>query len=126
MTSLNVNLLKNALNASAMRQDAINSNIANVNTDNYKVNQVAFESLLSNMVNGVSLNKAHANHLGGSQLSDVSPVVTKRTHTSVKENGNNVDLDMEMVNLSENSLYYQALISQLNGQYSRLKTIING
>ena len=126
MTNINLNLLKNAIEASSLRQDAINSNIANINTDNYKTNQVAFERLLSKSVHGVTINKTQEQHLGSSSIADIKPIVSKRTGTSVKENGNNVDLDMEMVNLAENSLYYQALISQLNGQYSRLKTIIGG
>uniref|UniRef100_UPI00359FADF2 flagellar basal body rod protein FlgB n=2 Tax=Jeotgalibaca TaxID=1470540 RepID=UPI00359FADF2 len=84
------------------------------------------ETLLSKSVHGVTINKTQDKHLGSSSIADIKPIVSKRTGTSVKENGNNVDLDMEMVNLAENSLYYQALISQLNGQYSRLKTIIGG
>lgn len=126
MTNINLTLLKNAIEASSLRQDAINSNIANINTDNYKTNQVAFETLLTQSVHGVTINKIQEQHLGSSNIADIKPIVSKRTGTSVKENGNNVDLDMEMVNLAENSLYYQALISQLNGQYSRLKTIIGG
>lgn len=126
MTNINLNLLKNAIEASSLRQDAINSNIANINTDNYKTNQVVFETLLTQSVHGVTINKTQDQHLGSSSIADIKPIVSKRTQTSAKENGNNVDLDMEMVNLAENSLYYQALISQLNGQYSRLKTIIGG
>lgn len=126
MTNINLTLLKNAIEASSFRQDAINSNIANINTDNYKTNQVVFETLLTQSVHGVTINKTQDQHLGSSNIADIKPIVSKRTGTSVKENGNNVDLDMEMVNLAENSLYYQALISQLNGQYSRLKTIIGG
>jgi len=126
MTNINLTLLKNAIEASSLRQDAINSNIANINTDNYKTNQVVFETLLTQSVHGVTINKTQDQHLGSSSIADIKPIVSKRTQTSAKENGNNVDLDMEMVNLAENSLYYQALISQLNGQYSRLKTIISG
>ena len=126
MTNINLTLLKNAIEASSLRQDAINSNIANINTDNYKTNQVAFETLLTQSVHGVTINKTQEQHLGSSSIADIKPIVSKRTQTTAKENGNNVDLDMEMVNLAENSLYYQALISQLNGQYSRLKIIIGG
>lgn len=126
MANVNLQLLKNALGATTLRQEAINSNIANVNTENYKVNQVAFESLLSEAATGVNLRKTQANHLGARTVTEIEPLVTKRTNTIVKENGNNVDLDMEMVDLAENTLYYQALTSQLNSQYSRLKTIISG
>jgi flagellar basal-body rod protein FlgB len=55
MKDMNYNLLRNALNASSMRQEIISSNISNVNTDNYKVGQVQFESLLSQANNSLRI-----------------------------------------------------------------------
>ena len=55
MKDMNYNLLRNALNASSMRQEIISSNISNVNTENYKVGQVQFESLLSQSKNSLRM-----------------------------------------------------------------------
>ncbi len=126
MSNLNYELLKNALDASSLRQEAISSNIANVNTANYKVNQVMFESLLGEAQNVVSMTVTDELHMGYSELTEVDPLVSKRTNTTVKENGNNVDIDTEMADQAQNTLYYNALITQLNAKYSALSTVISG
>ena len=105
MKDMNYNLLRNALNASSMRQEIISSNISNVNTENYKVGQVQFESLLSQSKNSLRMKQTNELHIGFDDLSQIDPVVTKKTGTAVKENGNNVDIDMEMTNQAQNSLY---------------------
>ncbi|MDE1548288.1 flagellar basal body rod protein FlgB [Jeotgalibaca caeni] len=120
-----INLLKQSLNAASFRQEAISSNLTNANTPGYKASQVQFESLLGDALEGTALRKTHPNHFGVGPDMNVEPVLQKQTNTSVKENGNNVDVDMEMVNLAQNQLHYQALISQLNAQYRRVNTVIN-
>lgn len=126
---MNVNslsLLKNSLQATSLRQEAIASNIANVNTSDYKVNQVEFEGKLQEFQQGLSLKRTQQGHIGFESLSDVKPTLSKRTGTTIKENGNNVDADMEMANMAQNSLQYNALISQLNARYKMLNTVISG
>lgn len=118
------NLMKNALDASSMRQEMISSNVANVNTADYKVNKVDFETILDNVSNGTAMNKTNDLHIGFGNLEDVSPVVSKRTDTTVKENGNNVDIDIEMAEEASNSIYYNAMITQLNAKYSMLRSVI--
>lgn len=125
MNDINYNLLKNALNASSMRQEIISSNISNVNTDNYKVGQVQFESLLSQSNNSLMMKQTNALHIGFDDLTQIDPVVIKRTDTAVKENGNNVDIDMEMANQAQNSLYYNALVTQMNAKLGLLNTAIS-
>lgn len=118
------NLMKNALDAASMRQEMISSNVANVNTADYKVNKVDFETILDNVSNGITMNKTNDLHIGFGNLEDVSPVVSKRTDTTVKENGNNVDIDIEMAEEASNSIYYNAMITQLNAKYSMLRSVI--
>ena len=121
-----LSLIKNSLQATSLRQEAIASNIANINTSNYKVNQVEFEGKLQDFQQGLSLKKTQQRHIGFESLSDVKPTISKRTGTTIKENGNNVDADMEMANMAQNSLQYNALISQLNARYKMLNTVISG
>lgn len=117
-------LIKNALNASELRQEMISSNIANVNTADYKVNKVEFESLLQNAADGFSMTKTDDQHFGIGNLTDVQPIVGKRENTIVKDNGNNVDIEVEMMDQAQNSLYYNALVTQLNSKYSMLNSVI--
>lgn len=125
MKDMNYNLLRNALNASSVRQEIISSNISNVNTENYKVGQVQFESLLSQSKNSLRMKQTNELHIGFDDLSQIDPVVTKKTGTAVKENGNNVDIDMEMTNQAQNSLYYNALVTQMNAKLRLLNTAIS-
>lgn len=124
MDKIQYDLLKNALNTSSLRQQTISSNIANVNTPGYKVNKVEFEQLLDQASRGNGMKATAKKHYGISDMSDVTAQVEKRTNTSVKDNGNNVDIDYEMTELAANSLYYQSLISQLNSKYSSFRTVI--
>ena len=64
-------------------------------------------------------------HIGFHDLSQIDPVVAKKTGTAVKENGNNVDIDMEMTNQAQNSLYYNALVTQMNAKLRLLNTAIS-
>ena len=120
LTGQNIHLLKNALDASSMRQETISSNISNVNTAGYKAKRVDFENALKNAMDGTGLKANHAKHFGTSGIGDVKPQTIEQTGNRVNENGNNVAIDTEMAELSANSIYYQALISQTSAQYSML------
>ena len=125
MKDMNYNLLRNALNASSMRQEIISSNISNVNTENYKVGQVQFESLLSQSKNSLRMKQTNELHIGFDDWSQIDPVVTYRTGTAVTANGNNVGIGMAMTNQAQNSLYYNALVTQMNAKLRLLNTAIS-
>lgn len=117
-------LIKKGLDVSALRQETISSNISNVNTPGYKVNKVEFETHLANAFQGTGLDITQNGHMHTSNINPLSPRVEKQTNTSVKENGNNVDIDYEMAELSANNLYYDALVSQINAKYNMVKNVI--
>ena len=52
--------------------------------------------------------------------------VKKDESTSMRTDGNNVDLDIEKVNQAANSLKYNALIQKANGKLSNIKYVISG
>lgn len=117
-------LLKTAMDVSNKRAELISSNIANVNTDNYKAKRISFESELQKAIgkNQFSLtttNEKHMNH-----LEILEPKVIVNEEASLKENGNNVDLEVEMMNQATNGLYYSAMTAQLNGRYQMLSDVL--
>ncbi|WP_205617888.1 flagellar basal body rod protein FlgB [Atopococcus tabaci] len=124
MNNMSYGILKKALDTASLRQETISSNIANVNTPGYKVNKVAFESHLKQALDGTGLVRTDDGHMhiGGSDTLD--PTVHKRTNTSVKDNGNNVDVDYEMAELAANNIYYDAVVSQLNAKYAMMRTVL--
>lgn len=124
MSNSAYNLIKNALDATELRQQMISSNIANVNTPDYKVNKVDFENRLEKAYDGIGMTKTNVRHIGIGNPDEVRAVVTKRTNSIVKENGNNVDIDMEMTDEAATSIQYNALITQLNAKYSMIHSAI--
>ena len=46
--------------------------------------------------------------------------------TSMRTDGNNVDMDLEKVNQASNTLMYNALITQANSKLNMTKSVISG
>ncbi|SHE57084.1 flagellar basal body rod protein FlgB [Clostridium fallax] len=114
------NLIKRALDVSTLRGKVISNNMANINTKGYKRFTVSFENTLKAMdeqisKNGFDLEKG---------LGEIK--IEKDKSTSMKADGNNVDLDIEKTNQAANTLMYNALITQANNKLSMTKCVING
>lgn len=117
--------IKYGLDASALREKVIANNMANINTENFKKSYVSFEENLTNATDSFSLKKTKSQHLSGS--SDDSLISVKEdSSTSMRSDGNNVDMDLEKVNQAANTLMYNALITQANSKLSMTKSVISG
>lgn len=107
-----------ALDATWKRNQVINENIANVDTPGYKRKDVSFENYLEKAMKTTDSNNVD-------QLNRVQPrVYTENRHLSYRKDGNNVDVDTEMVYLAENQVRYNTMISQVNYNFERLKAVI--
>ena len=107
-------LLQQALNASALRQKVIANNVANANTPGFKRSFVSFEEFLRDAT------------VAGRDVRKVSPRVIVDGRTTMREDGNNVDIDHEMVLMSANEIHNRALTSQLNERLALKRYVING
>ena len=123
MSDYSYELVKKGLDMSSLRQRTTSSNIANINTPNYKVNKVEFEEYLKQAGDNIALKTTNQRHIGPKK--DAVAVVRKRENTTFNENGNNVDIDVEMTELAANEIYYSVLISQLNARLGNLNYVIN-
>lgn len=121
-----VDLLKTAADASWIREEVITNNIANVDTPNYKRQDVEFSSFLANALQRAGSNAAsltqRVNRVNYNDL-------TIRTYTdnstlSYRTDGNNVDLATENVELASEQLNYNALIDSMNNEFSRFKSVL--
>lgn len=119
-------LIKEGIKASTLRGKAISNNIANINTKGYKRFNVVFEeNIKGSNSKGLSLKKTNINHFSEDKISGNIRVERDRS-TSMKSDGNNVDLDIEKVNQAANTLKYNALIQQANGKLNNIKYIVSG
>ena len=120
--------LELALNKASLEQRSITSNIANVDTPNYKRQSVSFQDNLLEAAKNRNLNslKTNPNHLSFSTEQNNSSVVKKDSLSLSKSNGNNVDMDLEMAEMAKNQLLYNSLIEKSNSQIRDLRTAIRG
>lgn len=127
-------LVQNALAAANLRQQVYANNIANADTPGFKRSDVQFENLLAEAMNNSGPQALGQNQIpiGGSGSLNlagalgVQPKVVTDTTSAVDSNGNNVNIDDEMVSLAENQLRYNTLAQDLTLRLGMLKTAING
>lgn len=115
--------IASALNARSVRQDLISSNIANVDTPYYRSKDLDFETVLAQRAHkefaGVdsqkklNIAKTDGQHLDPIDFNDGDPTIFYRDGHMAKNDGNSVDLDVEMSEQSKNGVMYSALIEAL-------------
>lgn len=116
------NLIKRGLDAAATRGQVISNNMANINTANFKKSNVSFEDSLKDLTGDLSKNgyvETDSQDLG-------KITINKDNSTSMRSDGNNVDLDVEKVNQAANTLMYNALITEANNKLNITKAVIAG
>ncbi|MDU1442795.1 flagellar basal body rod protein FlgB [Clostridium cochlearium] len=120
----NYQLIKKSLDVSSARGRVINNNISNANVKGYKRHYVEFEENLKKNKEDLDLKFTKNKHI--STESEYGKMEIKRDDiSSMREDGNNVDIDIEKVNQAANTLMYNALISQLNNRISTKRYIIS-
>lgn len=117
-----VNVLDKAADASWIRNAVISNNIANVDTPNYKRQDVEFESYLLAQLEGANSSSLKKTVAGMDLDSLTSTIYTDSNSLSYRLDGNNVDIDTENVELASNQLKYQALVSSINNEFSMIKS----
>lgn len=119
--------LENALDGTWLRNKAIDENIANADTPNYKRKDVMFEDYLREELNtsNSKLNTTNEKHLSGiGSLYDNRLRITEDKKLSYRFDGNNVNSDVENANLAKNYIMYDALTNQLINEYEKIKNAI--
>ncbi|WP_059172708.1 flagellar basal body rod protein FlgB [Bacillus sp. FJAT-27445] len=123
----NISLLSSALNASALRQKSISNNIANVDTPNYRTTKVAFEEILQKEVNSTFTGRrTDERHFTIGAQGGIPSAKLKQENIVFQNSGNGVDIDYEMSQLSQNTIWYQSLTYGINEEFNLIKTAIRG
>lgn len=119
-----------ALDGLTARQEVISNNVANIDTPGYNAQQVDFESTmkiaLDNQTRNVTLSKTNSGHLGQESKTSDFMSVTNRLGGAYREDGNNVDIDTELMEMSATGIQYQAISQVLSKKLILLKTIAQG
>ena len=124
-----INLLEKALAGSSLRHQVISNNIANVNTPGYKRKEVSFEEELAAAAKGEkkhSLSLTHPKHLAPRVVKPEPIQIRTIENTSLRTDGNNVDIDAEMAGMTKNNIFYNAVAQKIGGYYTNIKLAIKG
>lgn len=120
ISSIAYNLIKDDLDVSALRNKVIANNISNINTAGYKRKYVSFEDTLQNKIRSVSLKSSSEKHILRNIDTSDKRIITDNS-TSTRSDGNNVDIDTEIVNLTANNMMYESLTTALNSRFAMNK-----
>lgn len=113
-------ILGAALNASSLRNDVTTNNIANADVPGYKAKAVDFEAALTSALE-------RSERTGIFDLSDATPSVRYTNEGyNYRIDKNNVDIELEMVNLYENSVRFETMINCLQSNSKRLNLVLTG
>lgn len=116
-------LLEQIIRTTALRHKVLASNIANVDTPGYKAKDVHFKDVLN--THSIQLAKTNPLHIQGiSGLKEAGGTTVEERASW--EDGNNVAMDMEMANMTENGLLYNAGVQLLTKKFQIYKNIIKG
>ncbi len=122
-----MNVLEKALDGSSQRHVAITNNIANANTPGYKRVEVSFQEALQEALEPqAKLKRTKEKHLPlPVSLEDPGIIqMRKNSITTMRNDGSNVDIDMEEAALAANTLYFNSMAQMLSEQLSLLRASI--
>lgn len=126
-------LMKEALDYRAQRQDMIASNIANADTPFYRPRDISFEEMLAAKKealytpkeNSLELAVTDGAHLQAQTLpNDSKATLFFRDGHMARNDGNSVDLDVETSEMSKNSIMFNALTASIKSSGMIFKSVI--
>ena len=121
-----VNVLKTAADASWLREEVLTNNIANVDTPNYKRQDVEFTTYLKSALEQAGTPASTLTQkVNEANLSGITTrTYTENTTLSYRMDGNNVDLSTENAELAAEQINYNALIDSMNNEFTRMKAVL--
>ncbi len=128
-----LDILHRSMDVSVLRRGVISNNIANADTPNFKRSTINFETKLKE-----SLDSENRNHILNFDNSGKYKITFKKPnpYTSVKptreldylsqinNNGNNVDMEEEMMSAMQNQLRYEMMANSVRNMFERVKRVI--
>ncbi len=111
-------MLEKGIQASTIRRQLIANNIANVDTPGYKIAELSFESQLRRAVASeqpqrLEAYKTDSRHIDFDKkidFRDVEGKISVEYDTYYRNDGNNVDIDIESAKAAKNTMQYNLLM----------------
>ena len=125
-------ILKKGIETNNFRYQVIANNISNADTPGFKRSSVTFEAQLrrafeseqdQSLIANVSSEK-HIPFRVPINWDDVVPKKVLDYSSSIRNDGNNVDIDRESTDLSKTTLVYSALLDLLKHDYNLINLVL--
>ena len=121
-------ILKKALDFQSERQLLISSNISNIDTPGYQAKDIDFKGALKAALGSsddLTMRSTHRSHIGPNPdaLKGLQAEIFSEPDAA-KSNGNNVNIDKEMMKLAENQISYNATVQMLAKRTSTIRAAI--
>lgn len=119
-------VLARAMDVASKRQDLLSDNIANVDTPFYKRKDLNFKDMVDYITRGrmgqplKSDNPRHFKYSDGVMF----PRTQEDKNLSWRSDRNNVDIDKELVELMQNSMWYGGVAKLLSQRFSTLRSVL--
>jgi flagellar basal-body rod protein FlgB len=132
----NIDIISRELDASVLRQNVIANNIANADVPEFKRSDVTFESQLKRALDSEAVAAASSGfpqyltdprHIPFNATMDyrtVNPRIVLDYLTTAKNNGNNVDIEQEGMNMTTNYLLYATLAQAISSEFQRVNIVL--
>jgi len=121
-------VLKKGLDFQSARNLMISTNVGNMETPDFKAQDINFEKQLREFIKGgdqLQMKSTNSKHFGPSNegLKNMKPQPFELTDPA-KSNGNNVNIDKEMGKLAENQIMYTAFIQLMMKRGSTVRSAV--
>lgn len=119
-----ISMAEKALDFQWSKQQVLAANLANVDTPGYKTKYVTFEETFRSKLKNAAVTGNR--QLIGSIIENARWEVNNTNNETSRLDGNNVDADVEMVEVTRSALQYQYLLYSINSDHHRLQSVIKG
>ncbi len=129
----NLDILQRSMSVNLYRQEVTANNIANADTPNFKREFVNFETSLkkaleSEKAPAFNTYLTNEKHIPFQREIDYRTVVPRRVAdflTTAKNNGNNVDIEVESTTYINQQLAYNLMVTAVNHNFRQMNIVLN-
>lgn len=127
---MKVDKLSMGVQTASAKNGVIAQNIANMDTPGYKAKDLKFQAVMDEVAGSgkkLPLARTDEKHLPpSSRAIDPHAFIYNQNNPSVRNDGNDVNIDYEMSQMAENTIKYNLFSDLTAGKFGKLKEVIRG
>ncbi len=116
VTPSQFDLLSKLVDVTTLRHKVLAQNVANVNTPGYRKLSVSFDETLA----------AQLDHNGDKRIYALKPELVEDNSSPDRIDGNNVDIDNEMMRLNKNTLLNNTFLQIISTKAAMMRRAVGG